>query len=262
MKSSDINSLSQSLDHQFAQPGLLQQATTHSSHARELESLDRVGAIRAPDNEQLEFLGDAVLSLVTSEELFRRFPDFREGELSKVRAHLVSQKHLVRVAQELEIGNYLQLGHGEEKSGGRHKAALLVDAFEAILGALYLDGGLEPCRRLILRFVIDPELERLARNGSSLPVMDYKSALQEKLQAAGMSHPAYVLVREQGPEHRKTFTVEVRFRAGTEGSNDLVERAEGSTKKTAEQEAAKQALQRLAALPGDSQSVPRRKKRT
>jgi ribonuclease-3 len=249
MKSNDNKNLEGFLGHHFSRPELLQQAITHSSHARERETTAGAGAGRIADNEQLEFLGDAVLSLITSEELFHRFPDFREGELSKLRAHLVSQKHLVQVAQGLEIGSYLQLGRGEEKSGGRQKAALLVDALEAILGALYLDAGLEPCRKVILEFVISPELERMARNGSSLPVMDYKSTLQEKLQAAGLPQPSYTLVREHGPEHRKTFTVEVLLRTNPPGGNELVERAEGSTKKNAEQDAARKALHQLADRP-------------
>ena len=113
------------------------------------------------DNEQLEFLGDAVLAFVTTEELFRRFPSFREGELSKLRAHLVSEKHLIGVAQELELGHYLRLGRGEEKSGGRSKTALLVDALEAVLAALYLDGGLDAARRFVLQTIVVPELERM-----------------------------------------------------------------------------------------------------
>ncbi|HET7101254.1 MAG TPA: ribonuclease III, partial [Terriglobia bacterium] len=213
MKSKDILEFEQVLGHRFSRGELLEQAFTHSSHAREKESArvsvsvpnDQQPPDRSADNEQLEFLGDAVLALTVSEELFRKFPDFREGDLSKLRAHLVSEKHLTRAAQQLEIGRYLRLGRGEEKSGGRDKAALLADALEAVLGALYLDAGLEECRKVILRFVISPELERLEREGTSLPLTDFKSTLQEKLQAAGLPQPSYVLAREQGPEHRKTF---------------------------------------------------------
>ena len=184
MKPEDIAGLQEKLDYRFLKPALLQQALTHSSHARELEAAQPATG-RAGDNEQLEFLGDAVLSLLTSEELFHRFPDFREGDLSKLRAHLVSEKHLIRVAIELQLGEYLRLGRGEEKSGGRHKTALLVDALEAVLAALYLDGGLEAVRRLVLERIVAPELERLAGSGSVLPLTDYKSALQERLQAVG-----------------------------------------------------------------------------
>ncbi|HUK24570.1 MAG TPA: ribonuclease III [Terriglobales bacterium] len=247
--SRDTAALQEALGHHFERPELLAQALTHSSQAREMEAA-RDSAGRVGDNEQLEFVGDAVLGLITSEELFRRFPHFREGELSKLRAHLVSEKHLIRVARELKLGEYLRLGRGEEKSGGRSKTALLVDALEAVLAALYLEGGLEVVRPVVLRAILLPELERLARSGRMLPLTDYKSALQERLQAAGRSQPAYVLVKEQGPEHRKTFTVEARLRAENgAGVAEFVGRAEGSTKKEAEQEAARQVLDYLASQP-------------
>jgi ribonuclease-3 len=197
-----------------------------------------------------------VLGYITSEELFHRFPHFREGELSKLRAHLVSEKHLIRVAQELSLGEYLRLGRGEEKSGGRQKTAMLVDALEAVLAVLYLDGGMPTVRPIILQHILEPELTRLAANGKGLPASDYKSALQEMLQATGRSQPTYVLVKEQGPEHRKIFTVEARLRAlNAGGGPEFVGRAEGSTKKDAEQDAARQLLEQLAtalASPADS----------
>jgi ribonuclease III len=246
MKSVDTATLEEVLGYVFQRPELLRQALTHTSQARELEALKQAEAVRVGDNEQLEFLGDAVLSLVTTEELFHHFPHFREGELSKLRAHLVSEKHLIRVAQQLELGSYLRLGRGEEKSGGRKKTALLVDALEAILGALYLDGGMESARGFVLEKIVRPELER---NGSNLPVTDYKSALQEKLQASGRPQPNYVLVREHGPDHSKTFTVEARLHSADHKSKTgFVGRAEGSTKKNAEQDAARQALEYLATL--------------
>jgi len=247
MSFKDIAALEAALGHKFARPELLEQALTHSSLAREQEAA-HPGSAAAIDNEQFEFLGDAVLGFVTGEDLFHRFPQFHEGQLSKLRAHLVSEKHLVRVAQQLELGEYLRLGRGEEKSGGRGKTTLLADAFEAVLAALYLDGGLEPARRVVLDRVLLPELEHLARNGHSLPVTDYKSALQERLQSVGLAQPSYVLVKQQGPEHQKLFTVEVRLpRRGTGGKEEFVGRAEGSTKKEAEQDAARQALEYLAA---------------
>jgi ribonuclease-3 len=248
MKAKEISALEELLGHRFQRRELLDQALTHSSQAREQEALqpDKAGA-RPADNEQLEFLGDAVLALVTGEELFHRFPRFREGELSKLRAHLVSERHLIQVAQGLGLGNYLRLGRGEEKSGGRSKTALLVDALEAILAALYLDGGLEPARRFILRSVVAPELERMNPESGGVPVMDFKSALQERLQAVGRPQASYVLVKEAGPEHSKTFTVEVRLASSTPGKVDFTGRAEGSTKKKAEQAAARQAMEYLAA---------------
>lgn len=262
MKSRDIAALQEALGHSFARPELLDQALTHTSQAREREALQPAEASRVGDNEQLEFLGDAVLGFITSEELCRRFPHFREGELSKLRAHLVSEKHLIRVAHELQLGEYLRLGRGEEKSGGRGKTALLVDALEAVMAALYLDAGIEPVRRLVLRHVLAPELERLAGTGSTLPLTDYKSSLQEKLQALGHPQPAYVLVKEQGPEHRKTFTVEARLRgAEARGVCEFVGRAEGSTKKNAEQDAARQVLEYLAAQPVEVESRTASKRR-
>jgi ribonuclease-3 len=248
MKEHEISALESTLGYHFRQHGVLEQALTHSSQAREAEA-QHAGESkhRVSDNEQLEFLGDAVLALVTSEELFQRFPHFREGELSKLRAHLVSEKHLIQVAKHLQLGHYLRLGRGEEKSGGRSKTALLVDALEAILAAIYLDGGLEPARELILREIVTPELERMERAGGTLPVTDFKSALQEAAQGLGLPQPSYVLVKEAGPEHSKTFTVEARLNTkDVKGHGELVGRAQGSTKKTAEQDAARQLLAHLA----------------
>jgi ribonuclease-3 len=246
MKSEDIAVLEESLGHHFQRIELLEQALTHSSQAREREAAHPEEA-RVGDNEQLEFLGDALLGFVTGEELFHRFPNFQEGELSKLRAHLVSEKYLVRVAQQLELGKYLRLGRGEEKSGGRSKTTLLADALEAVLAALYLDGGMEPARRVILQSILAPELEHLSRHGKRLPLSDYKSALQEQLQAIGLPQPSYVLVREQGPEHKKQFTVEAHLRMPDRSRSEFVGRAEGSTKKNAEQDAARQVLEYLAA---------------
>ena len=237
-------SLEQSIGHVFGNPELLQQALTHSSRAREAETV-RPGE-PAADNEQLEFLGDAVLGLVATEELFRRFPEFSEGQLSKLRAHLVSKNHLIHAADRLELGKYLRLGRGEEKSGGRGKAAILVDALEAILGAVYLDAGLETARSLVLRHIVLPELEAFASDGRAAKITDYKSALQEQLQAKGRPQPAYLLVQESGPEHQKTFTIEARLVALQDENFEFIGRAQGSTKKNAEQEAARQVLEYLA----------------
>jgi len=245
MKSPDIAALEAAVGHSFAHHDLLQQALTHSSYAREMESARSAPEGHVGDNEQLEFLGDAVLGLITTEELFRRFPMFREGQLSKLRAHLVSERHLIRVAQELQVGHFLRLGRGEEKSGGRNKPALLVDALEAVLAAIYLDGGWEPAQRLVRDRIITPELDRVVHHGS-LPVTDNKSALQERMQALGRPQPVYLLVKEQGPEHSKTFTVEVRLPSAENGGPpEFVGRAEGLTKKNAEQEAAGQVLEYL-----------------
>ncbi len=244
-KPRDIAGLQEALGHRFARVELLEQALTHTSQAREQEAQQPAGTAHVADNEQLEFLGDAILGFIISEQLFQRFPHFREGELSKLRAHLVSEKHLIQVARELNLGAYLRLGRGEENSGGRNKTALLVDALEAVLAALFLDGQLAPASSVVLRYILQPELERLAKSGQGLPMSDYKSALQERLQAAGRLQPAYVLVETQGPEHRKIFTVEARLRSLDAPGMEFVGRAEGSTKKDAEQDAARQVLEYL-----------------
>ena len=242
----ELRSLEQTIRHVFSSPELLERALTHSSDAREREVLLSDRGERPADNEQLEFLGDAVLGLVTTEELFRRFPQFSEGQLSKLRAHLVSKNHLIHVAEQLELGRYLRLGRGEEKSGGRTKSALLVDALEAILGAVYLDSGFEAARALILERIVRPEIELVVKSGEAARVTDFKSALQESLQALGRPQPVYVLVGEAGPDHRKTFTMEARLVGPGTSKIEFVGRAEGPTKKTAEQLAARQVLDYLA----------------
>lgn len=248
---SDLESLEKAIGYSFAHPILLEQALTHSSQAREAEALRPGAHDRVRDNEQLEFLGDAVLGMVTTEELFRRFPQFSEGQLSKLRAHLVSKNHLINVAEKLELGRYLRLGRGEEKSGGRSKSALLVDALEAVLGAVYLDAGLDVARPLILDHIVVPELETFVSRGTAGKITDYKSALQERLQAEGRPQPAYVLVSESGPEHQKTFTIEAQLLTTTNGRAEFTARAKGSTKKNAEQDAARQVLEHLNAHAPD-----------
>ncbi len=263
MKSHDNANLQRELGHRFVRAELLDQALTHTSHAREAEAAQSLEPsadqlVATSDNEQLEFLGDAVLGLVTTEELCQRFPHFREGKLSKLRAHLVSEKHLIQVAQELQLGSYLRLGRGEEKSGGRNKTAMLVDALEALLAALYLDGGLEAARNFIVRRIVAPELDKIAGEGGVMPVTDYKSTLQERLQAHSRPQPTYILVKEHGPEHSKTFTVEVRLQSAVGNFPEFVGKSEGNTKKNAEQGAARQALEYLASLPASEQEVTRK----
>ncbi len=247
MKSKELTALENALGHKFRSIEVLEQALTHSSRAREVEAqrASNGGDGVLGDNEQMEFLGDAVLGFVTSQELFQRFPDYSEGQLSKMRAYLVSGKHLIRAAKRLKLGQFLRLGHGEEKSGGRSKIALQVDALEAVLAAMYLDAGLENTRTFILKQIIQPELKKLAKNGGEgVPITDYKSALQETAHTLGCDPPRYVVVREEGPEHKKTFTVEARVN-GHESKQEYVARAKGSTKKKAEQDAARKALEHL-----------------
>jgi ribonuclease-3 len=236
--------LESALGHSFQRRELLAQALTHSSYAHESTEDDGSG-----DNEVLEFLGDAIVGMVTSEALFRNFHGRREGELSKVRAHLVSARHLAQVAKQLSLGEYLRLGRGEEKSGGRSKAALLVDALEAVVAALYLDAGLEAARQFILHKIVDPGLEELAQDAGKFAVTDYKSALQERLQSIAGLQPAYRVAHESGPDHRKVFTVELQIRLSSRGAApDFIAHGEGSSKKVAEQRAARQALEHLQSL--------------
>src|SRR5438046_4236090 len=187
MKEREISALEEGLGYHFRRRAVIEQAVTHSSQAREREAQQPgESKYKVNDNEQLELLGDAVLAWVTSEELFQRFPQFREGELSNLRAHLVSERHLIQVAQRLELGHYLRLGRGEEKSGGRGKTALLVDALEAILAAIYLDGGLEAARQFVVHYIVAPELERMERGGGALPLTDFKTGLAEARQGLGL----------------------------------------------------------------------------
>jgi ribonuclease-3 len=217
------------LAYKFRDRGLLEHALTHRSRAHE----DASGGVA--DNESLEFLGDAVLGLVVAEMLFRSFPQFQEGQKSKVKAALVSTTSLAELAERIGLGAHLILGRGEEKSGGRHKQALLADACEALIAALYLDGGMEAAREFILRELGDD----IARIRLPEFLRDFKSALQEHLQAAERGLPEYVLAGTSGPEHDKVFHVEVR------AGGEVLATADGRTKKDAEQEAARTALARL-----------------
>lgn len=250
MQPRPISELEAALGYSFRDRELLARALTHSSHAN--EALEVAGEnVDAPrrDNELLEFLGDAVLGLVVSQSLFERFPERREGEISKLRAHLVSARHLVQVASRLELGEYLQLGRGEARSGGRGKPAILVDALEAVIAALYLEAGFSQVRDFVRRHIVDPELEQLTRSSGQFAVTDYKSALQESVQAMGKPQPKYLLASETGPDHRKTFTVELQLRGAGRGNKpEFVTQAEGESKKSAEQLAARQALEHLKAV--------------
>lgn len=232
--------------HTFHDPALLTMALTHSSLLHEDPSLrasDPAGP--APDNEQLEFLGDAVLSLVVAEVLFRHFPTAREGDLTRLRASVVSSKHLAGVGEALRLGEHLRLGRGEDRSGGRTKPALLADAIEAVIAALYLDGGLPAAAAFIEREVLKPAMPDLRQALAAGAAMgDYKSALQERLQATGMGQPRYVPVDESGPDHKRVFRVAVEIQAADGATTPLAE-SEGPTKKRAQQEAARLALLRL-----------------
>jgi ribonuclease-3 len=247
-KTREIVALEKALDHKFEDAELLSRALTHSSYAR--EQRDQEHTVGDPmDNEQFEFIGDSVLAFVTSQELVKRFPRFQEGELSKLRAYLVSARHLVQPARNLDLGKYLRLGRGEERSGGRNKSAILVDALEAVIAAIYQDGGLRAAHKFILREILRPELQRIEReHGKELPVTDYKSALQEQAHAAGRKRIVYAVVKEDGPEHKKVFTIEARIFGDAAQTPEFVARAEGPTKKRAEQTAARHALDYVESL--------------
>jgi ribonuclease III len=222
--------LEEVLGYHFNNPGLLECALTHKSSVSE-RSAESAGA----DNERLEFLGDSILGFVVSDMLVAQHPDYTEGRLSKLRAQLVSASHLHEVALRIGLGDHLVLGRGEELSGGRSKKALLADAIEAVIAAAYLDGGIQPVRNFVARYIVgDPEFPDAA-----MEVTDYKSALQEMAQALKLPQPRYLTVDEHGPEHAKTFLVEVRV------GRDWSSRAEGLSKKSAGQKAAQQVLQQL-----------------
>jgi len=219
------------IGYRFRDRGLLEHALTHRSKAHE----DPSGGVI--DNESLEFLGDAVLGMVVAEALFRAFPDYSEGQKSKIKSALVSTAALSELAVRLGLGEHMILGRGEEKTGGRAKQALLADTCEALIAAVYLDGGLEAVRQFILR-ELGPAIEEARR--PDYFGRDYKSVLQEQLQGLGRPLPIYRIAGEVGPDHRKLFRVEVVV--GT----DVVAEGSGRTKKEAEQDAAKTAIATLA----------------
>ena len=241
--SANLENIEAILGHPFHNREILVRALTHSScvHEKEAEKRDSPAGPHT-DNEQMEFLGDAVLGFLISESMVRRFPSYPEGRLSKLKAHLVSAAHLYEVARKLELGPFLILGRGEEMSGGRAKRTLLVDCLEALIAALYLDGGLEVTRQFVDRWVIGDG----ARDSGALEegilgaqIVDFKSALQELAQSRKLPPPHYVIVKERGPEHSKTFTIEVRL------GRDWVGQAEGLSKKSAAQNAARDVFTKL-----------------
>jgi ribonuclease-3 len=243
-----LETLERTLKHRFHAPALLEQALTHSSLAFEqsVQNLQGAGNEKpSVDNEKLEFLGDAVLGLLVAQSLYESFPDLAEGDLTRLRAALVSRKHLANVAESLHLGQHLLLGRGEERNGGRRKAVLLANCFEAVLAALYLDAGIEIAGAFVQRTVIDPTAPRL-RNGLERgdSIGDHKSALQEMLQAKGAAPPEYEVKEESGPDHRKRFLVEVVIPKAPQ-LPPVTARGIGTTKKRAEQEAARVAFQQL-----------------
>ena len=217
----NLKAFENELGYTFQNPALLDRALTHSSYANEREALG--------DNERLEFLGDSVLGFITAEYLFSEHKGVPEGELTRLRAYAVCEKSLDVYAREIGLGDYLLLGKGEERTGGRERASVLSDAFEAVIAAIYLDGGMEAAKKFVLRFV-HPYVE-------AKPVFkDYKTMLQEVTQKNPGETLEYVLVSESGPDHDKHFEVEVHL------NSNVIGRGSGPSKKKAEQDAAREAL--------------------
>lgn len=239
----DEEPLEERLGYRFRRPELLERALTHSSAVPELRAQlaqesgpAAESAEHVEDNERLEFLGDAVLELLTREYLLESFPDWNEGQLSKCRARLVNARSLHEAAKRVKLGDHLRLGRGEEKTGGREKPAILADAFEAVVAAVYLEGGLGATREVLKRLLFEQALEE---GGEGIADSDRKSALQEFLQGQGRPPAEYRLTRESGPDHQKTFEVEVWV------GGERLAHGEGSTKKEAERQAAEAALEIL-----------------
>jgi len=225
-----LHDLEDLLGYHFKNQDLLLQALTHRSYVNENE------AEHIRNNESLEFLGDSVLGFLISSRIFENHPELTEGELSKIKAFLVSAANLVRLAENIRLGDFVRLSRGEEKTGGRTKRAIVVDAFEAIVGALYLDGGVEAASEFVGRqigeFLALLDLKQLTYG-------DFKSALQEQLHNLGRPEPVYRVVNELGPDHRKTFVVQVIIHG------EVVAESSGRTKKEAQQSAARLALETL-----------------
>lgn len=213
----------------FKDGELLLKALTHSSFANEKHLPE--------SNERLEFLGDSVLSLVVADYLYRHFSHIPEGELTKLRASLVCEQALSSFAERISLGEWLRLGRGERMTGGNRRPSILADAFEAVIAAIYLDGGIDPAREFILRFV-RPETEQRR----TVVILDFKTSLQEIIQQNPDEMVEYVVTGESGPDHDKRFTVEVRL------NNETIGRGEGRSKKEAEQRAAKEALSLMGRL--------------
>jgi ribonuclease-3 len=227
------------LGYKFSTRELLETALTHSSAVPELRATgaeEPVSALLPRDNERLEFLGDAVLELLASEYLLATFPEWSEGQLSKSRARIVNAGSLEAAARRLRLGEHLRVGRGEEKTGGRDKQTLLADAFEAVVAAVYLDGGLGAVREVLRKALFQQALEE---RGERISESDRKSALQELLQGRGQATAEYRVVGESGPDHQKVFQIEVWI------DGECMATGEGSTKKEAEQRAARRALEHL-----------------
>lgn len=234
MTAADPQELEDKIGHRFRQQELLVRALTHKSFAFENRLCDDTPAA---DNEQLEFLGDAILGFVVSEALMQRYPEYSEGDLSRLKAHLVSAAHLHSVALDLGFGAFLRLGRSEEVGGGRDKKALLSNAVEAVIAALYLDGGLDVSRNFILDNVLGSR--EALHNADEASAISYKTVLQERARTLKLPQPRYIVAEENGPEHAKTFVVEVHVGPAFRS------RGEGPSKKAAGQQAAKGIIEQM-----------------
>jgi ribonuclease-3 len=224
------SALEQRLGYSFRDPAMLMRALTHKSFANENREP------RVQHNETLEFLGDAVLGFVIGELIFKSFPALQEGSLSKIKAHLVSAATLSQKAKELDLGSFLRLGSGEARSGGSNKDSLVADAMEAVFAAIYLDGGLPAVGPFISR-VFEPDISGI--NLADLSFHDYKTALQETAQRLGLPLPEYRVVEETGPDHEKTFLIQVFW------NGEAFAQGHGPSKKEAQREAARATLEKL-----------------
>lgn len=233
----DLQSLEQILAHEFKDRSLLKRALTHRSWAHEHVRSGEEARARLLHNEALEFVGDSVLGLVVAEALFRVNPEVTEGELSRMKHRLVSTQTIARAARRLGLGEHLRVGRGEEKTGGRRKRALLADVFEAVVAAIYLDSGIEAAGAFVERALAEDFAEA---SPESAAAADFKTLLQERLQAEHRVAPTYEVVETEGPPHRRVFRVEVNW-------HDVRVRGEGGTIKAAEMEAARRALEQMEA---------------
>ena len=227
----DLAALQKALGIVFNDQSVLEQALIHSSYVNENPGFSMTS------NERLEFLGDAVLGMIVAERLYQNFPGLAEGQMTQFRAALVSRESLARMARTIKLGDYLYLGKGEEAGGGRNRPLNLAGALEALIAAIFLDSGLDSARSFILK-LLDPEMEKIVQQGD---IVDYKSELQEFVQARRQPTPTYHLIEATGPDHDRVFTVEVRAGAQVLGQGT------GKSKKAAEAEAARSAMKKLSA---------------
>ena len=225
MSSRELSLLEERLGYKFKNIKFLETGVTHSSFSNETKE-------HVPYNERQEFLGDAVLSIIVSDYIFENYTKLPEGELTKLRASLVCEKSLCGFSNELELGSFLRLGHGEELMGGRERPSILADAFEAVLAAVYLDGGIEPATKIVLRFI-----KKALEHVENAAFKDYKTLLQEIIQKNPEERLTYVLVGESGPDHDKRFEIDVML------NSNVIGHGIGKSKKTAEQHAAIEALE-------------------